>query len=75
MDGNVGLMVSFNGTNWVTWKTKMENLLFCKYLNGPIEVDSSKPEGMKDDEWKKLDRRLSVLFGNGLMIVSFTTSL
>ena len=24
MDGNVGRMVSFNATNWVTWKTKME---------------------------------------------------
>ncbi|RVW14266.1 Retrovirus-related Pol polyprotein from transposon TNT 1-94 [Vitis vinifera] len=27
------------------------------HLNGPIEGDSGKPEGMKDDEWKKLDRK------------------
>ena len=58
MDGNVGRMVSFNGTNWVTWKTKMEDLLFCKDLNGPIKGDSGKPEEMKDDEWKKLDRKV-----------------
>ena len=42
-------MVSFNGINWATWKTKMEDLLFCKDLNGPIEGDSGKLEGMKDD--------------------------
>ena len=75
MDGNVGRMVSFNGTNWVTWKTKMEDLLFCKDLNGPIEGDSGKPKEMKDDEWKKLDQKAVVLFGNGLMIVSFIMSL
>ena len=28
MEENVGRMVSFNGSNWVTWKTKMENLLY-----------------------------------------------
>ena len=32
--------------------------MFCKDLNGPIEGDSGKPEGMKDDEWKKLDRKV-----------------
>ena len=58
MDGNVGRMVSFNATNWVTWKTKMEDLLFCNDLNGPIEGDSGKPKGMKDNEWKKLNRKV-----------------
>ena len=48
-------MSSFNGSNWVTWKTKMEDLLFCKDLYGLIEGDNGKPEGMKDDEWKRLN--------------------
>ena len=39
-------MPSFNGSNWVTWKTKMEDLLFCKDVYRPIEGDSGKPEGM-----------------------------
>ena len=53
----MGRMSSFNGSNWVTWKTKMEDLLFCKDLYGPIEGDSGKPEGMKDDEWNRLNRK------------------
>ena len=55
MEGNVGRMSSFNGSNWVTWKTKMEDLLFCKDLYGPIEGDCGKPDDMKDDEWKRLN--------------------
>ena len=58
MEGNVGCMSSFNGSNWVTWKTKMEDLLFCKDLYGLIEGDSGKPEGMKDDEWNRLNRKV-----------------
>ena len=50
MEGNVGRMSSFNGSNWITWKTKMQGLLFYKDLYEPIEGDSSKLEGMKNDE-------------------------
>ena len=50
-------MSSFNGSNWIPWKTKKEDLLFCKDLYGPIEGDSGKPEGMKDDEWNRLNRK------------------
>ena len=49
----MGRMSSFNGSNWVTWKTKIEDLLFCK----PIKGDFGKPEGMKDDEWNRLNRK------------------
>ena len=46
----MGRMVSFNGSNWSTWKIKMEDLLFCKDLYGPVEGDEKKPEEMKDEE-------------------------
>ena len=35
----------------------MEDLLFCKDLYGPIEGDSGKPDDMKDDEWKRHNRK------------------
>ncbi|KAA8535831.1 hypothetical protein F0562_030849 [Nyssa sinensis] len=57
MKGNMGRMVSFNRSNWVTWKTKVKNLLYCKDLYGPNKGDKGKLEGTKDDEWKKLDRK------------------
>ena len=56
MEGNVGRMSSFNGNNWVTWKTKMEDPLFCKELYRPIEGENDKCDGMKDDEWKRLNQ-------------------
>ena len=51
----MGRMVSFNGTNWVTWKTKMEDLLYCKDLYGLIESEKSRTLGMLDGEWTKLN--------------------
>ena len=57
MEGNIGRMVSFDGSNWVTWKTKMENLLYWKDLYGPIEGDDAKPEDMKNEDWRKLNRK------------------
>lgn len=57
MEGTVGRMISLNGTNWVTWKTKMEDLLYCKDLYGPIEGDKGKPVGTKDEDWNKLNRK------------------
>ena len=50
-------MSSFNGSNWVTWKTKMEDLLFCKDFYGPIEGDSGKHNGMKVNEWYSRNRK------------------
>ena len=49
MEGNVGRMSSFNGSNWVTWKTIMEDLFFCIDLFGPIDGDCGIPVGMIDD--------------------------
>ena len=50
-------MISLNGTNWVTWKTKMGDLLYCKDFYGPIEGDKGRPEGTKDGDWNKLNRK------------------
>ena len=55
MEGAVGRMISLNCTNWVTWKTKMEDLLYCKDLYGLIEGDKGMPEGTKDEDLNKLN--------------------
>ena len=51
-------MVSLNGTSWVTWKTKIEDLLQCKNLYKLIEGDKGRPEGTKDEDWNKLNRKV-----------------
>ena len=50
-------MISLNGQNWLIWKAKMEDLLFCKDLYVPIEGDAVKSESMSAEDWKKLDRK------------------
>ena len=57
MGGNMGRMVNLNGTNWMTWKNKMEDLLYCKDIYGPIEGIKAKLEGTFDANWNKLDRK------------------
>ena len=57
MEGNVGGMVSLYGTNWMTWKTKMEDLLYCKDLYELFKGIKAKPEGTSDADWNKLDRK------------------
>ena len=48
-------MVSLNGKNYMIWKAKMEDILYCKDLYSPIEGE--KPEAMSEDDWKKLNRK------------------
>ena len=53
----MGRMISLNGSNWVTWKTKMADLLYCKDLYGPVEGEKNKPLGMTDDGWTSINRK------------------
>ena len=46
----------FNGQSYELWKLKMEDLLVDK--DQWIVVDpGTKPTGVTDEEWKKLDRK------------------
>ena len=46
----------FNGQSFELWKLKMEDLLVDK--DQWITVDpGTKPTGVTDEEWKKLDRK------------------
>ena len=48
-------MVNLNGSKWMIWKSKMEDLLYCKDLFAPVEGDSAKPETTSENDWKKLN--------------------
>ena len=53
--GNIEIK-KFNGQSFELWKLKMEDLLVDK--DQWIVVDpSTKPTGVSDEEWKKLDRK------------------
>ena len=46
-------VIKLNHTNWLIWKPKMEDILYCKDLYDPIEGDKARPKVMSDADWKK----------------------
>ena len=50
-------MVRLNHSNWITWKPRMKDILYCKDLHEPIEGVEAKPEGTSDANWKKINHK------------------
>ena len=54
---NTSRMISLNGSNWLIWKPKIMDLLYCKDLTKPIEKMGEKPEKYDDEDWATMDRK------------------
>jgi hypothetical protein len=63
-------MVKLTASNYLIRKTRMEDILYCKELFEPIELNEIKPNAKTDDEWKKLNRKAVDILGNGLIKLS-----
>ena len=50
-------MIKFTASNYSIWKTRMEDILYCKELFEPIECKGYKSVTTTEDEWKKLNRK------------------
>ncbi|KAL6335550.1 hypothetical protein AAG906_030679 [Vitis piasezkii] len=50
-------MIKLIASNYSIWKTRMEDILYCKELFEPIECKGYKPVTTTEDEWKKLNRK------------------
>ncbi|KAF5806141.1 putative RNA-directed DNA polymerase [Helianthus annuus] len=57
METNTSQMIILNGSNYHLWKTRMEDLLYVNGFHQPI-ICSEKPEGMTEEEWNLLHRRV-----------------
>ncbi|PKI48889.1 hypothetical protein CRG98_030737 [Punica granatum] len=57
MEESTGSMFKFNATNYSIWKSRMEDLLFCRDLYDPIEGDSAKPKDKDDKAWERINRK------------------
>ncbi|KAA8532467.1 hypothetical protein F0562_032500 [Nyssa sinensis] len=55
--GNPSTIIKLNNMNWLIWKPKMEDILYCKDLYEPIEGDTAKPKDMDAEKWKRLHRK------------------
>ena len=50
-------MIMLSATNYVLWKSMMEDFLFYKDLYDPLENKEDKLVAMKDGEWKKMNQK------------------
>ena len=50
-------MIKLTASNYSIWKTRMEDILYCKKLLEPIECRGYKPITTTEVEWKKLNRK------------------
>ena len=54
-------MISFDGSNWITWITKMEDIHYCQDPYVLIEGKGGRPKGMQDGEWNKFNKKVSFI--------------
>ena len=52
-----GPMFKLTATNYLLWKSMMEDILNCKDLYDPIEGDNAKSSDKSDANWKKLKKK------------------
>jgi hypothetical protein len=57
MNESYNSMVKLIASNYSIWKTRMKDILYCKELFEPIELNGIKPDAKTDDEWNKLNRK------------------
>jgi hypothetical protein len=58
MNESSNSMVKLTASNYSIWKTRMEDILYCKELFELIELKGVKPDAKTEDEWKKLNRKV-----------------
>ncbi|CAH1438075.1 unnamed protein product [Lactuca virosa] len=50
MEANLSRMITLNGSNYHTWKCRMEDLLYINHLHLPVFA-MEKPEDMSEQQW------------------------
>jgi hypothetical protein len=50
-------MVKLIASNYPIWKTRMEDILYCKDLFDPIKLEGVKPISTTNDDWNKMNRK------------------
>ncbi|XP_015872272.3 retrovirus-related Pol polyprotein from transposon TNT 1-94 [Ziziphus jujuba] len=51
-------MIKLTATNYIFWRSRMEDFLICKDLFEPLEAKGRNPDPNKAVEWKKLNRKI-----------------
>jgi hypothetical protein len=57
MEESSSSMVKLTASNYSIWKTRMEDVLYCKDLFDPIEMEGVKPISTTNEDWNKMNRK------------------
>ena len=58
IEGNSTSMIKLNNSNWVIWKSMMEDFLTIKDLLDTLEGEESKPKDISYLEWNKMKKKI-----------------
>ena len=57
MEDFAGTMIKLSASNYSIWKSKMEDLLYCRDLFDPIKLGAAKPARNSNDDWEKMHKK------------------
>jgi hypothetical protein len=57
MEESFTSMVKLTASNYSIWKTMMEDVLHCKDLFDPIELEGVKLVSTTNEDWNKMNRK------------------
>ena len=50
-------MIRLSATNYMSWKPRMEDILYAKDMYDPLENEGKKPDEFDEAKWKKINRK------------------
>ncbi|XP_057960828.1 uncharacterized protein LOC131152896 [Malania oleifera] len=56
-ESDSGTMIKLTASNYTLWRSQMEDLLNCKDLGDPLDYKGMKPDSVKDDDWRRMNRK------------------
>ena len=59
-------MIKLNNSNWVMWKSMIEDFLIIKDLSDNLEGEEARPKDIFNLEWNKMKKGQLPILGNGL---------
>ena len=57
-ENNLEAMIMLSATNYSMQKPQMEDIIVCNDLYDPLKNMEDKPTETKDEEWKKMNKKM-----------------
>ena len=62
MEENTSTIIKLTSRNCSIWKSKTEDILYCKDMYDPVEKGDTEPYKVTNEDWKKSHQKVVSLF-------------